>query len=122
MQFKKRKSEKIRKISCQNLTFFTILISLVCTILKISPPILSQLLLTQFGPNLKGRFLGQSLKDSNCYDDIFPGNICPYQQCFSCYETFWNQFLGALIILVHIFFAPNYFLTYDILDLQFFSQ
>ena len=42
---------------------------------------ISQLLLTQFWPNFKGRFLGQSLIDANCYGDIYPGNICPGNIC-----------------------------------------
>ena len=75
---------------------------------------ISQLLLTRFWPNFKGRFLGQSLSDSNCYgDDIYPGNICPgtnrpYQQYLSCYwadfdQSFWIQFLEALIFIDHNF-------------------
>ena len=36
----------------------------------------SQLLLTWFWPNFKGRFLGQSLTDANCCGDICPGDNC----------------------------------------------
>ena len=68
---------------------------------------MSQLLLTRFWPNFKGRFLGPSLTDSNCHSDICPGNICPgdicpYQEYLNCYWSdfdqtlkvgFWNHFL-----------------------------
>ena len=47
---------------------------------------------------------------------ICPGDICPYHQFLSCYQIFWNQFIGALIILDHNFldqtsFYPNIFWT-----------
>ena len=35
--------------------------------------------------HLKGKLLGPSLTDSNCYDDIFLGNICQYQEYPICY-------------------------------------
>ena len=38
---------------------------------------ISQLLLTRFWWNLKGRLQGTSRTDSNCHCDICPGNICP---------------------------------------------
>ena len=38
---------------------------------------ISQLLLAQFWPNFKGRFLRPSLKDAKYHDDICPENICP---------------------------------------------
>ena len=48
---------------------------------------LSQLLLTWFWPNFKGRFLGQSLTDANCCGDICPGNnffgnICHFRKVY----------------------------------------
>ena len=56
---------------------------------------ISQLFLTWFWPNFKGRFLGPFWTDSNCHSDICPGNICPgdicpgaicpYQEYLSCY-------------------------------------
>ena len=80
---------------------------------------ISQLLLTRFlpnflDPNVKGRFMGQSSTDANCYDDICPGNIyhgniCPYQQYLSYYwtdfdQTLWTQFFGCLY-----FYRPHFF-------------
>ena len=55
---------------------------------------ISQLLLTRFWWNFKGRFLGTSRTDSNCQGDICPCNICPrdicpYQEYLSCY---WPDF------------------------------
>ena len=63
----------------------------------------SQLLLTRFGPNFKGRFLGQSLTDVN-----FQGDICPYKQYLSYYwpdfdENFWNQFWELNFCTPHFF-------------------
>merc|ERR1712115_479200 len=60
---------------------------------------ISQLLLTQFGPNFKHRVLGTSRTDSNCHHDIFPdnicpGDICPYQQYLSCYWPDLDQTLN----------------------------
>jgi len=63
---------------------------------------LSQLLLTQFGPNFKVSFLGASLTGVNCHSDFCPGNICfgdicPYQHWGSniIWTTFcWTQTLG----------------------------
>ena len=51
---------------------------------------ISQLLLTWFWPNFKGRFLEPSLTDASRYGDICPvnicpGDICPYQAYLSCY-------------------------------------
>ena len=59
---------------------------------------ISQLLLARFWPNFKGRFLGHSRTDSNCYGDIcagniYPGNICPYQEYLNCYWPDFNQML-----------------------------
>ena len=51
---------------------------------------ISQLLLTRFWWNSKGRFLWTFRTDSNCQGDIClrnicPRNICPYQEYLSCY-------------------------------------
>ena len=59
---------------------------------------ISQLLLARFWPNFKGRFLGLSLTDPNCHDDICPSNICPcdicpYQEYLSCYWSDFDQTL-----------------------------
>ena len=66
---------------------------------------ISQLLLTRFWPNFKGRFLGLSWTDFNyhsiicpcniCPGNICPGNICPYQEYLSCY---WPDFDESLKI------------------------
>ena len=82
---------------------------------------ISQLLITWFWPNFKGRFLGPSWTDSNyhgdiCRGNIFHGDICPYQEYISCYwqnfqQTFWDYFLGALILLDHNFVPPKFFWT-----------
>ena len=66
----------------------------------------THLLLTQFWPNFKGRFLGPSLTDAKCHSYISPGNIClnnfcPYQEQLTYY---YKIFLGPLI-----FFWPNFF-------------
>ena len=50
---------------------------------------ISQLLLTRFWWNFKGRFLWTFRTDSNCHGDICPRNICPcnicpYQEYLSC--------------------------------------
>ena len=55
---------------------------------------ISQLLLTWFWWNFKGRFLRLSWTDFNYRSDICPGNICPgdicpYQEYLSCY---WPNF------------------------------
>ena len=55
-----------------------------------SMSVISQLLLTRFWWNFKGRFLGTSRTDHNCQGDICPRNICPrdiwpYQEYLSCY-------------------------------------
>ena len=42
---------------------------------------ISQLLLTRFWRNFKGRFLWTFITDSNCHGDICPGNICPCDIC-----------------------------------------
>ena len=63
-----------------------------------SMPAISQLLVAQFWPNLKGRFLGPYWTDFNCHDDICPGNICPgdicpYQEHLSRYWPDFDQTL-----------------------------
>ena len=50
---------------------------------------ISQMLLTRFWPNFKVSFLGPSLTDVTCQDDICPdniwlGDICPFQQNLIC--------------------------------------
>ena len=101
---------------------------------------ISQLLLTQFLPNFKGRLLGPFLTDANCHGDICPGNICPgdicpYQEYLSCYcfgpnKLFWplnlwdlkffltNTFFGQNFLDQKIF-ENNFFLTQYILDQKF---
>ena len=64
------------------------------------------LLLTQFWPNFKSRYLGTSTTDFSCHSDICPGNIspgdvCPYQQYLSSY---WPNFLAVLIFVGNFFF------------------
>ena len=59
---------------------------------------ISQLLLTRFWWNFKGRFLWTFRTDSNCQGDICPHNICPcdicpYQEYLSCY---WPDFDDTL--------------------------
>ena len=59
---------------------------------------ISQLLLTRFWQNFKGRFLGLSWTDFNYHNDICPGNICPgdicqYQEYLSCYWLDFDQTL-----------------------------
>ena len=84
---------------------------------QLSISAISQLLLTRFWPNFKGKFLGQFLQDSNCYGDdicpgnIYPGNDCPYQQCLSCY---WAN-------LNHLF-VPNFWGSWFFIDNNFFYQ
>ena len=43
--------------------------------LHLSISAISQLFLTRFCPNFKGRFLKQSLSEANCQGNILPGNI-----------------------------------------------
>ena len=57
---------------------------------------ISQLLLARFWPNFKGRFLGHSRTDSNCYSDIcarniYPGNICLYKEYLYYYWPYFNE-------------------------------
>ena len=63
-----------------------------------SMSVISQLLLTRFWPNFKGRFQGTSRTDSNCYSYSCPGNncpgdICPYQEYLSCCRPDFDQTL-----------------------------
>ena len=88
----------------------------VCRHLSISG--ISQLLLIQFWPSFKCRILEPCLKDANCHGDIYPGNICPYQQFLSCYwsdfdQTFRTQFF---------FQTQNLFQTQICSDPNFFGQ
>ena len=92
---------------------------------------ISQLLLTQFLPNFKGRLLGPFLTDANCHGDICPGNICPgdicpYQEYLSCYcfgpnKLFWPLNLWDLkFFLTNTFFGQN-FLDQKIFENNFFD-
>ena len=59
---------------------------------------ISQLLLTRFWWNFKGRFLWTIRTDSNCQGDICPRNICPrnicpYQEYLSCYWPDFDEIL-----------------------------
>ena len=70
---------------------------------------ISQLLLVQFWPNFKCRFLGPLWTYSNCHNDICPGNICPcnicpYKEYLSCYWPNFDQTLkvGSWDHLKHI--------------------
>ena len=55
--------------------------------------------------------MGASTTDSNCYGDICPGNICPYQKYLSCY---WPDFDETLKVdsWEHIEQIPTIKLTY----------
>ena len=87
---------------------------------------ISQLLLTWFWPNFKGRFLGQCLTDAKwhnniCPGNIFPGNICQYQEYISCCwpnhdQTFCTQFFADLN-----FFRSNFFRTKILFNPNFFD-
>ena len=66
-----------------------------CTLFRRLP----QLLLAQFGSNLKQRVLETYTTDYNYHHDICPGNICPgdicpYQQYLSCYWPDLDQTLN----------------------------
>ena len=55
---------------------------------------ISQLLLTRFWWNFKGRFLGAYRTDSDCHGNICPDNICPgdiwpFKEYHGCY---WPNF------------------------------
>ena len=70
---------------------------------------ISQLLLTRFWWNFKGRFLWTFRTDSNCQGDIClrnicPRNICPYQEYLSCYWPDFDETLnvGSCEHLEHI--------------------
>ena len=69
---------------------------------------ISQLSLTRLWPNFKGRILGPSLQDANCYGHICSGNICPvdicpYNQYFSCYWTGFNKTFWTKLFWGHNF-------------------
>ena len=91
-----------------------------------------QLLLTQFWPNFKSRFLGQSLTDANCQGDICLGNISPdnflpYQHNFSFYwpnfdQNFVNQFFRVLIFVDLHFLWQNFFGPKYLLDQKYFCS
>ena len=51
--------------------------------------LISELLLNQFWANFKGRFIGPSLTDSNCNDDICTSNICHGDQ-IKLNKTYFN--------------------------------
>ena len=125
--------EPLEQIPTVTVTFVNATFVLV-TYISISG--ISQMLLARFWPNFKGRFLGRSLTDANCYGDIWqgnicPGNICPYQQYLNCYwsdfdQIFWHNFGGLNFCRPHSFwtklfwtkeffipksFWPKFFLT-----------
>ena len=97
------------------------------------------LLLTQFWPNFKGRFLGPSLKDANhhghiCPGKIYPGDICSYQQHLSSHwldfdetlklgswENIFNLNLLYQIFLDKKFFDPKLLCAQCHFGLNFFS-
>ena len=60
------------------------------SVTKFLANLISELLLTQFWPNLKGRFMGPSSTDSICH-----GDICPYQKYISCYWSDVDQTLNV---------------------------
>ena len=82
-----------------------------------NPQLISQLLLTQFWPNFKSRFLGTYRTDFSCQHDICPGNIspgdiCPYQQYLRFYwpnfdQTLGTNFLGPQFLWAKILFVPQ---------------
>ena len=85
-----------------------------------------QLLMTQFIPNFKSKFLGPSLTDANPQGDTCSGNICQYQQYLSYYwpdldKKFCTQFLGGLL-LDKTSFDPNSFLGQQFVYLHFLSR
>ena len=66
-----------------------------------SKSVISQLLLTRFEPNFKGRFLGPYWTDLYCLCDICQGNIChgdicPYQEYLICYWSDFDQTLKVV--------------------------
>ena len=72
---------------------------------------ISQLLSTRFWVNFKSKFLGPSWTYSNCHGDIFPGDICPYQEYLSWY---WNDFDQTLKegSWNHLWQIPNVTVTF----------
>ena len=93
---------------------------------------ISQLLLTQFWPKFKYRFLDPSSTDANCHGDIicpsniYPVNICPYRNisAFSdpiLTKLFRTKFLGKLFFLPKYFFAQNIFWPKILFDPNFFE-
>ena len=92
---------------------------------------ISQLLLTQFWPKFKYRFLDPSSTDANCHGDIcpsniYPVNICPYRNisAFSdpiLTKLFRTKFLGTLFFLPKYFFAQNIFWPKILFDPNFFE-
>ena len=84
---------------------------------QLSISVITQLLLNQFWPNFKVRFLVPSITDANwhgniCSVNICPDNNCPYQHNLSCYwpdfdQTFWIQIFGVLIFVDQYFFDPK---------------
>ena len=70
-----------------------------------------QLLLAWFWPNFKCRFLGISLTEANCYNDICPGTICPGNICpYHWYLSYYWPNFDHTFLNQH-FFGPNFCLT-----------
>ena len=82
-----------------------------------NPHLISQLLLTQFWPNFKSRFLGTYRTDSSYHHDICPGNICPgdicpYQQYLRLYWPNFDQTFGTQFFEGLNFCGPKFFLSH----------
>ena len=86
---------------------------------------ISQLLLTRFWWNFKGRFLGTSRTESNCHRGICPCNICPddncpYQEYLSCYWPNVGSLFGPTFFYLNFldqnFLGPNFFWPKIVLD------
>ena len=98
---------------------------------------ISRLLRTWCWPNFNGRFLEPSLTDVNCWGDIcpvniFPCDICPYQEYLSCYKfldpkfflnfNFFEPWFLDQYFLGVIFFYPTFSLDPTLLGLTFFGH
>ena len=95
----------ISELQCQEHSLNFILCNLLLITRKINLLLLllcsaiSQLLLARYGSNFKRRVLGTYSTDGKCHHNICPciicpGDICPYQQYFSCYQPDLDQTLN----------------------------